>query len=78
MILDTMKKSKKTFYQVAMDLSLESHRYLQGRKFGPEKIKEYTDMAIQSHKNQSIIEASDSMTFSKFLKKYYSQYYEKL
>ena len=78
MILDTMKKSKKTFYQLAMDLSLKSRNYLQQRELGPEKIKEYTDMAIQSHKNQSIIEEADSMTFSKFLKKYYSQYYEKL
>jgi hypothetical protein len=73
-----MKKSKKTFYQLAMDLSLKSRNYLQQRELGPEKIKEYTDMAIQSHKNQSIIEEADSMTFSKFLKKYYSQYYEKL
>ena len=60
-----------------MDLSLKSRKYLQQREFGPEKIKEYTDMAIQSHKNQSIIEKADSMSFSKFLKKYYEQYDEK-
>jgi len=76
-ILGAMKKSKKTFFQLAMDLSLKSRKYLQQREFGPEKIKEYTDMAIQSHKNQSIIEKADSMSFSKFLKKYYEQYDEK-
>jgi glutamate--cysteine ligase len=73
-ILDTMKKSQKTFFQLAMDLSLKSNEYLQRKEFGPDKIKKYTDMAIQSHKDQSIIEAADSMTFSKFLKKYYEQY----
>jgi glutamate--cysteine ligase len=76
-ILDTMKKSQKTFFQLAMDLSLKSNEYLRRKEFGPDKIKKYTDMAIQSHKDQSIIEAADSMTFSKFLKKYYEQYDEK-
>ena len=76
-ILDTMKKSQKTFFQLAMDLSLKSNEYLRRQEFGPDKIKKYTDMAIQSHKDQSIIEAADSMTFSKFLKKYYEQYDEK-
>ena len=76
-ILDTMKKSQKTFFQLAMDLSLKSNEYLRRQEFGPDKIKKYTDMAIQSHKDQSIIEATDSMTFSKFLKKYYEQYDEK-
>jgi glutamate--cysteine ligase len=76
-ILDAMKESKKTFFQLAMDLSLKSRKYLQQREFGPDKIKKYTDMAIQSHKDQSMIEAADSMTFSKFLKKYYEQYDKK-
>jgi len=76
-ILDTMKKSQKTFFQLAMDLSLKSNEYLRRQEFGPDKIKKYTDMAIQSHKDQSIIEATDSMTFSKFLKKYYEQYDKK-
>lgn len=76
-ILDTMKKSQKTFFQLAMDLSLKSNEYLRRKEFGPDKIKKYTDMAIQSHKDQSIIEAADSMTFNKFLKKYYEQYDEK-
>ena len=76
-ILDTMKKSQKTFFQLAMDLSLKSNEYLRRKEFGPDKIKKYTDMATQSHKDQSIIEAADSMTFSKFLKKYYEQYDEK-
>jgi glutamate--cysteine ligase len=76
-ILDAMQKSQKTFFQLAMDLSLKSNEYLRRKEFGPNKIKKYTDMAIQSHKDQSIIEAADSTTFSKFLKKYYEQYNEK-
>ncbi|MAD58419.1 MAG: hypothetical protein CMK44_07605, partial [Porticoccus sp.] len=73
-ILKAMEENKKTFYRVAMDLSLNSHKYFQSREFESEKIEKYKEMATQSHKNQSMIEASDSFNFSNFLKKYYAQY----
>lgn len=72
--LQAMRDGDKTFFRLSLEQA-QAHRHsFNGGSLKADTEKDYLAMAEQSHLDQAAIEASDNISFEKYLSNYYEQY----
>ncbi|CAH9018584.1 glutamate--cysteine ligase [Candidatus Nitrosacidococcus sp. I8] len=72
-ILAEMKKTGRTFYRLAIDLSQQHANYFKEIPFSQDKMEYFTQLAQTSWQKQRHMEATDTLSFKEYLAHYLAQ-----
>ncbi len=72
-MLETLRAEDKAFFTLAMELSREHERHFAARELPPASRRRFGAEALRSHAEQKRVEASDRISFERYLERYFNQ-----
>ncbi len=73
-ILSEMKQTGEPFARYAQRISEEHEKNFRARRLNPNRTAEFDQIAVESIREQKMIENQDLVSFDKFLKRYFEQH----